>query len=193
MDEEKLKQLYLEFIEARDKYLSSRWHGIRSFIYRIAARPREFSRLLGSERAFCENASDWLDLQYVSCPNYMNIEQELINGFGLTSDVVVAGDYIEQNDDLMRLKGKIDYMVYVPSYMLWCVRHKELDGNLVCDRTINAISEFGRANDPDVDHLNFKYLCNNNQKSVVSGFLNWALVNLELCDEKQIKRSLKHW
>ncbi|OMH31670.1 hypothetical protein BGP75_16215 [Motiliproteus sp. MSK22-1] len=123
----------------------------------------------------------------------MNIEQKIIKAFGLSSDIVVSDDFIEKNDDLMWLEREIDYLIYVPSYMLWCVRHKEYKGNIVCDRTISALAEFGRCKKSDIAHLNFKDLCNERQKSVVSEFLSWALVHLKLCNEDTIIRSLKYW
>jgi len=123
----------------------------------------------------------------------MSIEQKIISQFGLAKGVIVPDDFIERNDNIMWLKGEVDYLIYVPSYMLWCVRHKESDGNLVCDHTISSIAEFGRCKDPNISHLNFKFLCNAQQKSVVSAFLSWALENLESCNEGQINRSLKHW
>lgn len=61
MDDEKLKKLYLEYLEARDRYLSRRWHKVRSFALRIASRSGEFARLLGSEGEFRENAFAWIE------------------------------------------------------------------------------------------------------------------------------------
>ena len=84
-------------------------------------------------------------------------------------------------------------MEYMPSYMLWCVKNGDSDGNLVCDRTISALAEFGRAKD-EMNHLNFKYLCNDRQKMVVYNFLNWCLSSLILISNKdQVLRSIKNW
>lgn len=123
----------------------------------------------------------------------MTIEQKINAAFGVSLESVISDEFIEKNVDLMSLEGNIDFLVFVPSYMLWCVKKKESAGNLVCDYTIGAISEFGRCKDPNIEHLSFKYLCNEKQKSVVVDFLCWALENLELCDEEQIRRALKHW
>lgn len=63
-------------------------------------------------------------------------------------------------------------MVYVPSYMIWVARNIEANGNLICDYTINALAEYGRAKKRKNSNLNFKHLCNKNQKKWFLEFLN---------------------
>ena len=79
----------------------------------------------------------------------------------------------------------------MPSYMLWCVKNGDSDGNLVCDHTISALAEFGRAKD-EMNYLNFKFLCNDRQKVAVYNFLNWCFSNL-ICNEEQALRAIKNW
>ena len=91
------------------------------------------------------------------------------------------------------IKDKIDLMVYVPNHMLWCLKNKDLDGNLVSSYTISALAEFGRSKNPEYEHLNFKFLCNDKQQEVVYRFLNWCLLNLLLCNKEQLLRTIKRW
>lgn len=132
-------------------------------------------------------------IETLAAPRVMDIESAILKEFSLSSETLLPDSFIEKNDDLMWLEGEIDYLVYVPSYMLWCIRNGEKDGNLVCERTISAIAEFGRCKNSELSHLNFRFLCRDEQRAVVSSFLVWASNNLELCDNEQIKRSIKRW
>lgn len=123
----------------------------------------------------------------------MNLEKEIEQAFCLTSETIISDDYIQNNPDLMWIKKQINLMIYVPSYMLWCLKNKESEGNLVCDFTLNALAEYGRAKDKENSYLNFKYLCNTEQKGIVYDFIKWCKENLELINEKQIQRILKYW
>ena len=123
----------------------------------------------------------------------MDITSKILNEFHLSEGDLILDEFICENDDLMWIKSKINYMVYVPSYMLWCLKNRERDGNLICDNTISALAEYGRAKDSNNEYLNFKFLCSNQQKELVSLFLSWCSNNLEFCNKEQIERSIKHW
>jgi len=112
--------------------------------------------------------------------------------FNLTGSNILSDDFIQNNDDILLLEKDIDLLIYIPSYMNWCYQNKEKDGNLICDFTINALAEHGRAKD-NTSLLNFKYLCNNTQKELVYHFLLWCQNTFKFCNKTQIKRSLKHW
>jgi len=123
----------------------------------------------------------------------MNLENALEESFCLTSEIIVPDEFIQNNPDLMWIKEKIDLIVYVPSYMLWCLKNREAGGHLVCDYTINALAEYGRSKDKENTHMNFKHLCDVEQKAMVYHFLKWCEANLEFIDEKQLQRTLNRW
>ena len=123
----------------------------------------------------------------------MELEEEINKEFNLTPETVVSNDYIQENVDLMWVKEEINTLLYVPSYILWCIKNKEKDGNLVVVYTLNALAEYGRAKDENNKYLNFKFLCNSSQRKAILNFLKWCEINLELNDEKQLQRTLKHW
>ena len=121
----------------------------------------------------------------------MTLETDIKREFLLTKENVIPDEFIVSNPDEVWLNSGIDYMIYVPSYMLWCVKNGDSDGNLVTDYTITALAEFGRAKSLE-NKLNFKFLCNNEQRAVVYNFLNWCLSNL-ICNEEQVLRAIKNW
>jgi len=123
----------------------------------------------------------------------MDITSQILKEFHLSEEDVISDEFICENDDLMSIKSEINYMVYVPSYMIWCLKNKEIDGNLICDYTIYALSEYGRAKKSGSEYLNFKFLCSTQQKKLVWLFLSWCADNLDFCNTKQIERSIKHW
>ncbi len=123
----------------------------------------------------------------------MNLEDEIKQEFNLTPETVVPDNYIQENVDLMWIKEEINTLLYVPSYILWCINNKEKEGSLVVDYTLNALAEYGRSKNKENSHLNFKFLCNSTQIKAIFKFLKWCESNLELIDEKQLQRSLKHW
>lgn len=123
----------------------------------------------------------------------MDITSQIFKEFHLSVEDIVSDEFICENDDLMWIKSEIDYMVYVPSYMIWCLKNKEINGNLICDNTIHALAEYGRAKKSDNTHLNFKFMCSTQQKKLVCIFLSWCANNLDFCNTEQIERSIKHW
>jgi len=123
----------------------------------------------------------------------MYIHQEIENEFFSAGSSKLGDDFIENNADVMWVNEDMNPMVYVPSYMIWVAQNKEKNGNLICDYTINALAEYGRAKDCKNSNLNFKHLCNNNQKKVVLRFLEWCKNNLEFIDTDQIERSIMNW
>lgn len=123
----------------------------------------------------------------------MNIEKEIKTAFNLTPETIISDDYIQNNQDLMWIKKDIDTLMYVPSYMLWCLKNKDSEGSLVCDFILKALAEYGRATDKENSYLNFKYLCNLEQKSIVHYFLKWCEENIESINKEQLQRTLKRW
>ena len=123
----------------------------------------------------------------------MNIEQEIQEAFFTDGAVPITSEFILKNPDLMWLKNKEDLLVLVPSYILWCTRNRDSNGNLVIDGTINALAEYGRSKKEEIEHLNFKFSCKPNQREVVYSFLKWCLDEELLVDEEQIERAIKHW
>ncbi len=97
----------------------------------------------------------------------MNLEKELAQVFSLTSKTMTSNEYIQNNPDVMWIKKRIDLMEYVPRY--------------------------GRVKDKENSYMNFKYLCNAEQKAFVYNFLKWCETNLEFINKKQLQRALKHW
>ncbi len=118
---------------------------------------------------------------------------EIIEIFGINEENQINDEFIESHADPMWEITDFEPIKYLPSYMVWCVRNGNRDGNLVCAGTINAIAESGRSRSPNITHLNFKYRCTEQQKLIVARFLIWCLYNLSYEDENQIKRSIKQW
>ena len=100
---------------------------------------------------------------------------------------------ILSNPNLMEIEGCIELIRYVPSYMYWCASNPDREGELVFDFTVSALAEFGRCTDPQNSSLNFRYLCNAEQKAVVIDFLNWCKSELYLCNKAQIDRAIIKW
>jgi hypothetical protein len=119
----------------------------------------------------------------------MSIEQIIQKAFPAVNQDEITDSYIIANQNLMDLEGKIDFLLYVPVYMLWCVRNKDNYDQLVTDRTIYSIAEFGRSKEQN----SFKCCCNLKQKFAVVAFLQWCRKNLVVVHEEQIDRSIKRW
>lgn len=122
----------------------------------------------------------------------MDIASQIADGFDLSEGTIISDKFIIENDDLMWLQIEIDHMVYVPSYMLWCIRNKDKDGNLVCDYTISALAEYGRVKNTN-NNAHFKFRCSTEQRELVCLFLSWCEDNLDFCNVEQIQRSIKQW
>ncbi len=123
----------------------------------------------------------------------MNIENAIREAFFPDGSAPIEDEFIEKNTDITWLPGKIDLLGWVPSYMLWCARNRDANGNLVIDHTVNALAEYGRSKNPDIEHLNFKFLCNPKQRDVVLNFLQWCLTEELLVDKEQVRRACKNW
>ena len=123
----------------------------------------------------------------------MDLLQEIILGFSLSSELVLLDSYINENPDLLCIDQEIDHMICVPSYMIWVLKNRDTDGNLTCDYTLNALAEYGRSKNRKSNHLNFKYRCNSVQKALVLEFLVWCETSLLLADGDQLQRAIKYW
>jgi len=122
----------------------------------------------------------------------MNLEEEIISAFPkVLSDPKVMDEFIEENENIMELEGEIDHLKFVPAYMLWCIRNKDL--KLVDLNTVNALAEYGRTKMKENNYLNFMYLCNPEQKNIVLRFLEWCLNEILTVDETQVERAIKNW
>ena len=86
-----------------------------------------------------------------------------------------------------------DWLAVMPAYMRWCVRSPLRNELLVLDHTVDALANFGRFEQSEPNHLNFRSLCNPRQQAVVAAFLRWCLSDEVLVHKEQAKRSLKHW
>ncbi|BCD96478.1 hypothetical protein [Marinagarivorans cellulosilyticus] len=123
----------------------------------------------------------------------MNIEQAIQEAFFPDGSVPIDDEFIEENADIAWLNEKMSLLILVPSYMLWCTRNRDSNGNLVVDGTVNALAEYGRSKKPEIEHLSFKFLCNSTQREVVLKFLQWCLTEELLVNEEQVQRACKHW
>ena len=76
--------------------------------------------------------------------------------------------------------------------MQYCIEYPDED-SLVALNTVNALAEYGRAKDPSNSYLNFKFLCDDDQRRAVVAFLIWAKGPPHYEDEEQIERAVKNW
>ena len=104
-----------------------------------------------------------------------------------------SDEYIENNPDPIDAEPKNNWLVLMPAYMSWCIRSPKRNELLVVDHTINALAEFGRFTQSEPEHMNFRSVCNPQQKEVVRAFLRWCLNGEVLVLENQVERSLKRW
>jgi hypothetical protein len=102
-------------------------------------------------------------------------------------------EYIVRHPDPTCAEPKGEWLVLMPAYMSWCLRSPLRDKLLVVDHTGNALANFGRFTEPVPSHMNFRSLCNQQQREVVVGFLRWCLSGQVLIIEDQVQRSLKRW
>jgi hypothetical protein len=117
----------------------------------------------------------------------MSLRFEISKAFSLSKDLLIEDSFIEGHQDLMELSVEDHLMVYVPSYMLWCLKNK--DSKLVDLNTVHALSEYGRSKSPD----GFRSLCSAEQREVIYKFLVWCSEEIDTADAVQIERSLKKW
>jgi len=122
----------------------------------------------------------------------MDIASQIKHGFDLSDETIISDKFIVENDDLMMIKPGIDEMIYIPSYMLWCIKNKDKDGNLIGDYTIRTLAEFGRVKNSN-NNIHFKFRCTTEQRDLVCLFLSWCESNLVFCNVEQIQRSIKQW
>ncbi len=103
-------------------------------------------------------------------------------------------EFIEAHADLLFANPPADELLTaVPAYMAWCTRNTHQPSSLVFDYTVNALATFGRTKNPAPAHLNFKYLCTDDQQRIVASFLCWCLQDDLLIRKEQIERAIKHW
>ena len=117
----------------------------------------------------------------------MSLRFEISKAFSLSKSIIIEDCFIEENQDLMELAVEDHLMVYVPSYMLWCLINKDL--KLVDLNTVNALSEYGRCKSED----GFRSLCSKEQREVIYKFLIWCSEEIYTADTIQIERALKNW
>lgn len=124
----------------------------------------------------------------------MNIEAIILNAFPEVSvQDKVTDSYISGHQNLMEMAEEIERLVYVPAYMLWCIRNVDNYDQLVTYFTVGAIAEYGRAKNSANNYLNFKYRCNTEQRKAVLAFLRWCQEYVDFLDEQQIERAIKRW
>ena len=87
----------------------------------------------------------------------MSLRFEISKAFSLSTDLLIKDSFIEENQNIMEIPVEDQLMVYVPSYMLWCLKHR--DSLLVDDNTVHALSEYGREKSPD----SFRFRCSKEQ------------------------------
>lgn len=122
----------------------------------------------------------------------MTLEEQIFSAFPEVSDEPIINDsFIISNQNLMELEENINYLKYVPSYMLWCIKNK--DSELVDEYTINALAEYGRSKSKENTYLNFMHCCSIEQKLVVIQFLEWCKKEIDTTDNNQISRAISNW
>jgi hypothetical protein len=132
--------------------------------------------------------------RYPSSVLNMSLEQIINAAFpDAKVQTTITDNFILSNQSLMEIDKEIDPLLYVPVYMLWCVRNKENYDQLVTDYTIDSIAYFGRTINQPVASMNLKKRCNVSQREAILAFLQWCQASLEIIDEKQVERAIKQW
>ncbi len=122
----------------------------------------------------------------------MSLEEKIIAAFPkVQNEPLVTDEFIEENENIMEIPGDIDHFKYVPAYMLWCIRKKDI--KLVDMYTVNAVAEYGRTKMKENNYLNFKWRCNSEQRKAVHHFLEWCKNEITTVDATQIERATKNW
>ena len=124
----------------------------------------------------------------------MTLIEDIIESFRLDSLKLISDNQIEENPDAWTWHT-VDNFIYIPNYMIWCLKYGESNGNLVCDYTLMYIAELGRVSirHKETKGTNFKFLCSKKQKEVIVKFLYWCLENLNDIDDVRLKRTLPYW
>lgn len=123
----------------------------------------------------------------------MSIAETVSGAFeGVLADRLVSDEQIRETQDPMELLDPQSLLRVVPRYMQYCIEYP-YDDSLVALRTVNALAEYGRSKDPSDSYLNFKFLCDDDQRRAVVAFLIWAKGPPHYEDEEQIERAIKHW
>ncbi|MCP1372690.1 hypothetical protein [Dyella lutea] len=122
----------------------------------------------------------------------MSIANRLTEAFPEADAPAMDDAFIRANPNVMELPAPVDLLRVVSLYMLWCVRHPN-DPALVGDFTLRALAEYGRCQQPGIEHLNFRYRCSPLQIDAVSAFLAWAAEALPFHDDVQLERARRRW
>ena len=121
----------------------------------------------------------------------MKLHFEIIKSFSLEEESIIDDRFIVENQNIMEVDVESKLMQYIPSYMLWCIKHK--DSELVDMYIVDALSEYGRCKNSKNEHLNFMFRCSKEQRNTVSKFLLWCSTEIITSDKKQINKALKNW
>lgn len=122
----------------------------------------------------------------------MSIADRLTEAFPKADVSAMDDAFIRTNPNVLELPAPVDLLRVVPLYMRWCVRHPD-DPALVSDFTLRALAEYGRCQQPDLEHLNFRHRCSPPQIDAVSAFLAWAAEALPFHDDVQLERARRRW
>ncbi|VAX01270.1 hypothetical protein MNBD_GAMMA21-1984 [hydrothermal vent metagenome] len=122
----------------------------------------------------------------------MKLEAAIKNVFPkVLSEPIITDSFIEENESIMEIEGEAEYFKLVPVYMLWYLKYK--DEKLVDMNIVSALAEYGRTKMKENSYLNFMYLCNSEQKRVVTNFLEWCAKEISTANKTQIERAVKNW
>ena len=123
----------------------------------------------------------------------MSIAETVSGAFKkVLADRLVSDEQIRDTQDPMELLDPESLLRVVPRYMQYCIEYPD-DDSLVALNTVNALAEYGRAKDPSNSYLNFKFLCDDDQRRAVVEFLIRAKGPPHYEDEDQIERAVKNW
>ncbi|MEM1262002.1 MAG: hypothetical protein AAGH76_06380 [Pseudomonadota bacterium] len=123
----------------------------------------------------------------------MSINETVSIAFGaILNGRAISDEQIRSTQNPMELREPESLLRVVPCYIQYCIDYPQ-DDSLVAYCTINAIAEYGRCKDPSDSYLNFKFLCNEQQRLAVAEFLVWANGPPHFEDETQIRRAVRNW
>ncbi len=107
-------------------------------------------------------------------------------------DRILSDEQVREIQDPMELLEQESLLNVVPCFMQYCIEYPD-DDSLVALYTVNALAEYGRSKNPSNSYLNFKFLCNEDQRKAVVAFLIWAKGPPHYEDKNQIDRAVKNW